>query len=274
MSVTVRNDYYKGYVVEILDSNSTERCESWLLLPAENLWSPALRGFLYIVAIAYFFVGIAIASDIFMGAIEVITSKKRTIVKWDKDKNEKVEREVLVWNETVANLTLMALGSSAPEILLATIETLLNLGDEDVEDSLGTFTIIGSAAFNLLIITSICIVSVSNQQVKRIREFGVFAFTSAASLWAYVWMLIVVKYSSPDVIAPWEAWVTLLSMPLFVLLAYCQDSGWWCKKSKVDQEQDDVSICNCLCRDFSPLHHVNLCVFKYDSSMQSYNSDF
>ena len=27
-----------------------------------------------------------------------------------------------VWNETVANLTLMALGSSAPEIMLAIVE--------------------------------------------------------------------------------------------------------------------------------------------------------
>ena len=29
---------------------------------------------------------------------------------------------VKVWNETVANLTLMALGSSAPEIMLSVIE--------------------------------------------------------------------------------------------------------------------------------------------------------
>lgn len=31
--------------------------------------------------------------------------------------------EMPVWNETVANLTLMALGSSAPEILLSVIQT-------------------------------------------------------------------------------------------------------------------------------------------------------
>ena len=34
--------------------------------------------------------------------------------------------EVRVWNDTVANLTLMALGSSAPEILLSIIEILGN----------------------------------------------------------------------------------------------------------------------------------------------------
>jgi len=33
----------------------------------------------------------------------------------------------MVWNETVANLTLMALGSSAPEILLSVLQTLKDL---------------------------------------------------------------------------------------------------------------------------------------------------
>ena len=69
----------------------------------------------------------AIASDIFMMSIEVITSRKRTIVLWDEERQERVERKVLIWNETVSNLTLMALGSSAPEILIAIVETISNL---------------------------------------------------------------------------------------------------------------------------------------------------
>ena len=51
-----------------------------------------------------------------------------------------------IWNATVANLTLMALGSSAPEILLSIVEVLaegFNSGE------LGPATIVGSAAFNL-----------------------------------------------------------------------------------------------------------------------------
>lgn len=35
---------------------------------------------------------------------------------------EKTVMTVRIWNETVSNLTLMALGSSAPEILLSVIE--------------------------------------------------------------------------------------------------------------------------------------------------------
>lgn len=49
----------------------------------------------------------------------------------------------------VANLTLMALGSSAPEILLSVIEGIMRLGGKPGE--LGPSTIAGSAAFNLLV---------------------------------------------------------------------------------------------------------------------------
>ena len=53
-----------------------------------------------------------------MCAIEEITSKKRVVV----DKDTGAQTTVHFWNPTVANLTLMALGSSAPEILLSVIE--------------------------------------------------------------------------------------------------------------------------------------------------------
>ena len=57
-------------------------------------------------------------------SIEVITSGKRIVLKLDPYSGELVKTKVAVWNPTVANLTLMALGSSAPEILLNTIETI------------------------------------------------------------------------------------------------------------------------------------------------------
>ena len=69
------------------------------------------RGSLYIGALSFLFVGIAIASDIFMSSIEMITSKKRIVKFYDPEAQVMQRREVLIWNETVANLTLMALGS-------------------------------------------------------------------------------------------------------------------------------------------------------------------
>ena len=62
-----------------------------------------------------------------MEAIEKITAKKVTVNIEGQD-GSFTQRKVLFWNATVANLTLMALGSSAPEILLAVLETVVNLG--------------------------------------------------------------------------------------------------------------------------------------------------
>lgn len=60
-----------------------------------------------------------------MAAIEKITANEKavTIRKPDGTRQTIVVR---VWNETVANLTLMALGTSAPEILLSIIEIFSN----------------------------------------------------------------------------------------------------------------------------------------------------
>lgn len=53
--------------------------------------------------------------------MQVITSQEKE-VQIEKVNGEKTTVLVRVWNETIANLTLMALGSSAPEILLSVIE--------------------------------------------------------------------------------------------------------------------------------------------------------
>eukprot|EP00438_Fugacium_kawagutii_P024157 Skav213842 [mRNA] locus=scaffold315:319783:330023:+ [translate_table: standard] len=71
---------------------------------------------LYLVALLYCFLGVAIIADVFMSAIEKVTSVKKQVMSKDGG-GKKVT--VKVWNDTVANLTLMALGSSAPEILWA-----------------------------------------------------------------------------------------------------------------------------------------------------------
>ncbi|CAD5124085.1 unnamed protein product [Dimorphilus gyrociliatus] len=241
---TFYTNYSRGYIVEFVEAGD-EHCSSWLLLPAENLWHEGVRGFLYIVALIYLFLGIAIASDVFMCSIESITAKKKTIKKYDEEEGKVKEVEVFVWNETVANLTLMAFGSSAPEILLAIGETAQKLGKEDEGDGLGTFTIIGSAAFNLLIITAICILVVDGGEPKKIKELGVFLLTSVWSIFAYIWMLIVVRFSTPGVIDMWEAWVTFAFFPLMVLTAYAMDNGFWiykCHKSSVDVERTQ-SVC-------------------------------
>lgn len=109
--------------------------------------------------------GIGVVSDIFMDSIGIITSQSVVVDERDEEGNFKGTKKVLVWNSTMANLTLMALGSSAPEILLAIIETASNLGECPGE--LGPSTIVGSAAFNLLVISAVSIYAVSEESEKK-----------------------------------------------------------------------------------------------------------
>jgi hypothetical protein len=91
--------------------------------PNELMWNNGTRVVLYLIAMIYCFLGVSIIADKFMVAIEVITAKE--VKKKVKRQDGKVTEETtLVWNETIANLSLMALGSSAPEILLAVLEAI------------------------------------------------------------------------------------------------------------------------------------------------------
>ena len=87
-----------------------------------------------------------------MCSIDAISSKTKTVkVMGPAGVEESVE--VPVWNGSVANLVLMSLGPrSAPEILLAIVGIVAN-GFQ--QDSLGPSLIVGSGAFNLLVLTAI-----------------------------------------------------------------------------------------------------------------------
>lgn len=56
---------------------------------------------------------------------------------------------------------------------------------------LGPSTIVGSAAFNLLVISAVAVVAVKSPNVKRIYDLGVFGVTAITSLFAYIWLYIV-----------------------------------------------------------------------------------
>merc|ERR1719281_650454 len=73
--------------------------------------------------------------------------------------------EVEVWNATIANLTLMALGSSAPEILLSVLEVIQN---QFYTGELGPSTIVGSAAFNLMCISAVCVTAIAEDDSRVI----------------------------------------------------------------------------------------------------------
>lgn len=110
----------------------------------------------------------------------------------------------------------MALGSSAPEILLAVIEALKNLGKKAGE--LGPSSIVGSGAFNLLVISGVSIVSVD--EPKKIYDLGVYSCTAFFSIFAYSWMYVCLEVTTPDEVDLTEAWLTLFFFFLLVSMAF------------------------------------------------------
>jgi solute carrier family 8 (sodium/calcium exchanger) len=98
--------------------------EPFILMPGIALLPKGLLFVAYGFSLIFLFLGIGIISDVFMNGIEEITAQTVTIDLKDANGDTYAQKKVHVWNSTVANLTLMALGSSAPEILLAVIETM------------------------------------------------------------------------------------------------------------------------------------------------------
>ncbi|XP_071815402.1 sodium/calcium exchanger 2-like isoform X3 [Apostichopus japonicus] len=220
--------------------NRTDRCESkGLILPLtdESDWNEGFRAFLYFAGLIWSFFAVAIIADIFMCSIEVITSKTSKLkIATPQGKIEEVE--IRVWNDTVANLTLMALGSSAPEIILSIIEIM---GNGFKSGELGPSTIVGSAAFNLLVISAVCVASIPESEVRRVKLIKVFAVTASFSMFAYVWLFLVLQVISPNIVDVWEAVFTFMCFPLLVVVAYIIDKDFCgVKGSDMDVEADVV----------------------------------
>lgn len=228
------------YNNETINLNDYLCADRGLILPIVNeyTWAVWVRALFYFLGLAYLFIGIAIIADIFMCSIEKITSKTQIIRFPDpNDPNKTIDKEIKLWNDTVANLTLMALGSSSPEILLSVIEIC---GQGFLAGDLGPGTIVGSAAFNLLVITAICVVSIEGEQVTRIKNFSVFLTTTGYSVFAYIWLFIVLVVITPNEVTLWEAVITLLCFPLLVIHAYMAEKNFFIKSKDSNNESDEM----------------------------------
>lgn len=76
--------------------------------------------------------------------------------------------------------------------------------------------------------------SIPDGEVRKIVGVDAYCVTSFFSVFAYVWMVIVLSVSSPNVIELWEGIVTGVLFPVMVILAFSADKGM-------------LPICNFLC---------------------------
>ncbi|XP_072844688.2 sodium/calcium exchanger 1 isoform X5 [Pogona vitticeps] len=207
-----------------LECTGTYICKKGVILP---IWEPQdpsfgdkiARATVYFVAMVYMFLGVSIIADRFMSSIEVITSQEREIT-IKKPNGETTKTTVRIWNETVSNLTLMALGSSAPEILLSVIEVC---GHGFTAGDLGPSTIVGSAAFNMFVIIALCVYVVPDGEIRKIKHLRVFFVTAAWSIFAYTWLYLILSVISPGIVEVWEGLLTFFFFPICVVFAWVAD---------------------------------------------------
>lgn len=211
-------------------ANNTEtcsgsyECKEGVILP---IWRPEYPSFgdklaratIYFVAMAYMFLGVSIIADRFMASIEVITSQEKEIT-IKKPNGETTTTTVRIWNETVSNLTLMALGSSAPEIMLSVVEVC---GHNFDAGELGPNTIVGSAAFNMFVIIGLCVSVIPDGDHRKVKHLRVFFVTAAWSIFAYTWLYLILAVISPGVVEVWEGLLTLFFFPICVVFAWVAD---------------------------------------------------
>ncbi|XP_077585349.1 sodium/calcium exchanger 1b isoform X2 [Stigmatopora nigra] len=206
------------------ECGKAEECTPGVLLPVWEPMNPSFgdkvaRATVYFVALVYMFLGVSIIADRFMASIEVITSQEKEIT-IKKPNGETSTTTVRIWNETVSNLTLMALGSSAPEILLSVIEVV---GHGFNAGTLGPSTIVGSAAFNMFVIIGICVWVVPDGETRKVKHLRVFFVTASWSIFAYIWLYLILSVISPGVVQVWEALLTFFFFPICVLFAWVAD---------------------------------------------------
>mmetsp|Transcript_78872 Transcript_78872/g.231484 ORF Transcript_78872/g.231484 Transcript_78872/m.231484 type:complete len:732 (+) Transcript_78872:151-2346(+) len=219
-----------------------------MLLPLgrddENQWPDVLRVILYGLGMIYLFIGIAIIADGFVASIEAITARKSQ----HKTKSGQTLTKN-VWNDTVATLSLMALGSSAPEISLSIVDLFKK---EFHFSPLGAQTISGSAAFNLLVIVAVCIMIIPSTETRLVQELPAFYVTAAVSVFAYFWLALILIVRTPDVVEVWEAILTFLYLPMLIWVSYkvdvgdfgrlAQRLGWAVEPAEVKPESDMALI--------------------------------
>ncbi|CAD7936424.1 unnamed protein product [Amoebophrya sp. A120] len=184
------------------------------------------RAIAYTAALVWLFCGIAVAADLFMESIEAITSSRKMVTIEIVDANgERQAKHVThkVWNSTIANLTLMALGSSAPEILLSVVELF---GNDFKSGELGPSTIVGSAAFNLMVIIGVCVMSIPAGEIRKVESVDPYCVTAFFSVFAYLWLIVILTMTSPDEVTLAEAVITFMFFPLLAVLAYAADIGY------------------------------------------------
>merc|ERR1719260_579350 len=103
---------------------------------------------------------------------------------------------------------------------------------------LGPGTIVGSAAFNLFMIIGLCMYVIPDDEVRKIKHLRVFLVTATWSVFAYIWLYVILGFISYGKVETWEGLLTFVFFPLTVWTAWVAERRMLCYKwfSKPEEE--------------------------------------
>lgn len=77
---------------------------------------------------------------------------------------------------------------------------------------LGPGTIVGSAAFNMFVIIGICVWVIPDGESRKIKHLRVFFITAFWSIFAYIWLYLILAVISPGIVEVCFTVLTVLYM--------------------------------------------------------------
>ncbi len=186
-----------------------------LLGESEQLWPMGARAVLYFLGFCWCVIGIKLLTDVFMDAIQRITSRKV----FRKDAKKTREDLVAVWHPIVGPVSLVLLGLVAPNTLLSVIE-LLNV---EFFASSDVYMATGNTAFTMCVTTAVCMFAVPPDEVRRVARMPMYKVAVCYSIFVLFWLAVILTILSPDVVEMWEACLMVLATPFFTCLALFVD---------------------------------------------------
>lgn len=58
----------------------------------------------------------------------------------------------------------------------------------------------GSAAFNMFVIVGLCVLVIPDGESRQIKQLGVYLVTAFWSIFAYVWLYLILAIFSPGIV--------------------------------------------------------------------------